>query len=74
MTTPNQLIVLLKDGPSTTDAAASRVGIPTLVAEAMLNRLAKEGLAETVPAGEIQLWKLTPSGWEAAIALKNHAA
>ena len=74
MTTPNQLLVLLQDCPSTTDAAASRVGVPMLVAKAMLERLAKDGLAASMPAGDLHLWKLTPAGWETAIALKNHAA
>ena len=73
MTTPNQLLVLLQDCPSTTDAAASRVGVPMLVAEAMLKRLATEGLATSAPAGDLQLWKLTPAGWELAIALKKSA-
>ena len=74
MTTPNQLLVLLQDCPSTTDAAASRVGVPMLVAEAMLKRLAKEGYAESLPAGDLQLWRITPTGLELAISLKNHAA
>lgn len=74
MTTPNQLLVLLKDCPSTTDASACRVGVPMLVAEAMLKRLAKDGYTESVPAGDLQIWKLTPTGLELAISLKNHAA
>jgi hypothetical protein len=45
-----------------------------LVAKAMLERLAKDGLAASMPAGDLHLWKLTPAGWETAIALKNHAA
>ena len=74
MTTPNQLLVLLKERPSTTDACAARVGVPMLVAKAMLERLAKEGLASSFQGGELLTWKITPAGLELAISLKKHAA
>jgi hypothetical protein len=74
MTTPNKILVELLDVPSTADAAASHVGVPMLVAKAMLQRMETDGLTTAVPAGELTLWKLTPAGWETATALKNQLA
>ena len=74
MTTPNQLLVTLQDAPCTAAAAAARVGVPVLVAEAMLQRLQKEGLTQSIPAGSVLIWTLQPAGAETAIALKKHAA
>jgi hypothetical protein len=74
MTTPNQILVLLKDCPSTTDAIAERVSVPMLVAKAMLERAATDGYTTSAPAGDLILWSLTSTGLELAIALQNHAA
>jgi hypothetical protein len=45
-----------------------------LVAKAMLERHAKDGYATPVPAGDLLIWKLTPTGWELSNSLQNHAA
>lgn len=70
MKTPDQILCELAEIPSTTDAIASRLRIPSLVAQAMLYRHRKDGLvADSI--GTLQVWSLTPDGKARATALQT---
>lgn len=66
MTTPNKLLAILLSAPSTADSLASLAGVPFLVAKAMLQRHAKDGLVTARETNGLVLWSLTESGTAAA--------
>jgi|JFJP01.1.fsa_nt_gi hypothetical protein len=69
MTTPNKILVELLDISATADAVAERVRVPMLVAQAMLQRHAKDGLVSSHQA-DLTTWKLTESGQALAASLQ----
>lgn len=74
MTTPNKLLATLAESRSTTAALACAARVPFLVAHAMIQRLEKEGLVESITHPILDLWELTDSGRAAVAALTKPAS
>lgn len=70
MTTPNQILSLLAASRCTTAALSASARVPFLVAEAMVQRLAKEGLAVSIPDPNLDLWDITEAGKARAESLQ----
>jgi len=62
MTTPNKILTILADTIASTAAIAETARVPFLVAQAMVQSLAKEGLVASVPDPILDLWKITDDG------------
>lgn len=70
MTTPDKILIELAEIPSTTDAIATRVRVPSLVIQAMLYRHRKDGLVADTTGTTLQVWNLTELGRERAASLQ----
>ena len=71
MTTPDQILVDLLAGQSTTDSIAQRLRVPSLAIGAMLEHHRKNDLVSSgTIAGTLTVWTLTTDGQLAAIAIR----
>lgn len=63
MTTPDQILLDLSAGQSTSESVAERLRVPWLTIDAMIRRHATSGLIERAESrGGLCVWKLTPEG------------
>ena len=73
MTTPDTILTVLAQSRATTAAVAESVRVPFLVAQAMIHRLAKDGLVDSIPDPNLDLWQLSDSGKARAESLTASA-